>query len=328
MERLFDPPEKRPDQRPPPDGPLAARLRPQTLDEFVGQEHLLHPGSALRTALESGQPHSMVLYGPPGTGKTTLARLAAHYADALRDRSVEILDVGRILVDEDGDWPRLVGRVGPDPIDHRLQLICRSPVGVQDDDVSHLVDVGGRKCAANERNRHRKRVVGTCVLGDRDRLVNVRSLENRVMAVEGRTRLVGDLEDHVVLITASVDPLDDVDERPLDCLVANDAMVLALVVALNSDGHMVCYGRREDSIKPCHPRSVERTVGVDPRRDGLSSSGTPALEADRDVVESVARIGGKGGDEVRRVLVGVECRPACVVPDRVRHPGVHQRSLG
>src|ERR1700754_3712141 len=82
MERLFDPPEKRPEHRPPPDGPLAARMRPQTLDEFVGQEHLLAPGSALRTALESGQPHSMVLYGPPGAGKTTLARLAAQHADA------------------------------------------------------------------------------------------------------------------------------------------------------------------------------------------------------------------------------------------------------
>jgi putative ATPase len=82
VERLFDPPEKRPDRRAPLDGPLAARMRPQTLDEFVGQEHLLAEGSALRAALESGRPHSMVLYGPPGTGKTTLARLAAENADA------------------------------------------------------------------------------------------------------------------------------------------------------------------------------------------------------------------------------------------------------
>src|SRR4051794_4433461 len=81
MERLFDPPEdERPDE--PLDGPLAARMRPRTLEEFVGQEHLLGEGSALRAALESGQPHSMILYGPPGTGKTTLARLAAEHADA------------------------------------------------------------------------------------------------------------------------------------------------------------------------------------------------------------------------------------------------------
>ena len=58
-------------------GPLAARMRPRSLDEFAGQEHLLGDGSALRTAIESGAPHSMILYGPPGSGKTTLARIAA-----------------------------------------------------------------------------------------------------------------------------------------------------------------------------------------------------------------------------------------------------------
>ena len=57
--------------------PLAERLRPSTLLEVIGQEHLLGPGKPLRVAFESGQPHSMILWGPPGVGKTTLARLMA-----------------------------------------------------------------------------------------------------------------------------------------------------------------------------------------------------------------------------------------------------------
>lgn len=62
--------------------PLAARLRPRTLDEFFGQKHLLAPGKPLRTAIEHGHLHSMVLWGPPGTGKTTLAKLMAARTDA------------------------------------------------------------------------------------------------------------------------------------------------------------------------------------------------------------------------------------------------------
>lgn len=62
--------------------PLADRMRPRSLDEVVGQRHLLAPGKALRTAIEAGQLHSLILWGPPGTGKTTLARLIAASADA------------------------------------------------------------------------------------------------------------------------------------------------------------------------------------------------------------------------------------------------------
>ncbi|MGN6390244.1 MAG: replication-associated recombination protein A [Burkholderiaceae bacterium] len=57
--------------------PLAERMRPRTLDEVIGQAHLLGPGKPLRVAFESGEPHSMILWGPPGVGKTTLARLMA-----------------------------------------------------------------------------------------------------------------------------------------------------------------------------------------------------------------------------------------------------------
>ena len=62
--------------------PLAERMRPRTLDEMVGQQRLLAPGSALRRAIQAGRLHSMILWGPPGCGKTTLALLLAQHADA------------------------------------------------------------------------------------------------------------------------------------------------------------------------------------------------------------------------------------------------------
>jgi putative ATPase len=109
MEQLFDPPEYEPGAAGaaapgaaadlPSDGPLAARMRPGSLDEYVGQGHLLGEGSALRTALEAGRPHSMVLYGPPGTGKTTLARLAAEHADAAFEE-LSAVQAGRAEVRE------------------------------------------------------------------------------------------------------------------------------------------------------------------------------------------------------------------------------------
>jgi putative ATPase len=61
--------------------PLAARMRPASLDEFVGQEHLLGPGKPLRDAIERGTPGSMIFWGPPGSGKTTLAHLVASSTD-------------------------------------------------------------------------------------------------------------------------------------------------------------------------------------------------------------------------------------------------------
>jgi putative ATPase len=70
------------DQRLPDVAPLALRLRPQRLEDFVGQQHILGEGSALRLAIEEDRVRSMVLYGPPGSGKTTLARIVANQTGA------------------------------------------------------------------------------------------------------------------------------------------------------------------------------------------------------------------------------------------------------
>ncbi len=66
--------------------PLAARMRPATIDQYIGQSHILGAGKPLRRSIEQGHLHSMILWGPPGTGKTTLAELAAGYANARVER--------------------------------------------------------------------------------------------------------------------------------------------------------------------------------------------------------------------------------------------------
>jgi putative ATPase len=97
MERLFGE-DDTPSAAPPADyTPLAARMRPHTLEEFVGQSRLLAPGSALRRAIEEGRPHSMILHGPPGSGKTTLARLVAEASGAALEQESAV-EAGRAEV--------------------------------------------------------------------------------------------------------------------------------------------------------------------------------------------------------------------------------------
>jgi putative ATPase len=85
--------------------PLAARMRPRTLDEVVGQRHLLAPGSAFRSMVESGKVSSMILWGPPGTGKTTLANLLATEIHGTFERlsatSAGVKDVREVLARAD-----------------------------------------------------------------------------------------------------------------------------------------------------------------------------------------------------------------------------------
>src|SRR6478735_3844241 len=73
-----------PSLRPEPDStrPLAERMRPRTLDEFVGQEHILGPGKSLRVQIERDDTGSLIFWGPPGVGKTTLAKIIAHMTHA------------------------------------------------------------------------------------------------------------------------------------------------------------------------------------------------------------------------------------------------------
>jgi putative ATPase len=84
---------------PPSERPLPVRMRPTSVDELVGQQHILGPDSPLRRAIEDGEPHSMILYGPPGTGKTTIARLLAVNANAAFEE-LSAVNAGRAEVRE------------------------------------------------------------------------------------------------------------------------------------------------------------------------------------------------------------------------------------
>ncbi len=99
---LFSSPED-PAAAPAPDAraPLATRMRPRTLDEYVGQEHLLGPGKILRRAIEADRLSSALFHGPPGTGKTSLAEVIAHATRSKFERlnGVEstVADIRRVI---------------------------------------------------------------------------------------------------------------------------------------------------------------------------------------------------------------------------------------
>ena len=90
--------------------PLALRVRPASLDEFVGQRHVLGEGSALRLAIEQDRVGSMILYGPPGSGKTTLARILAEGSGAELKTISAVLagvkDVRETVDEADRRWAR------------------------------------------------------------------------------------------------------------------------------------------------------------------------------------------------------------------------------
>src|SRR3989441_8823691 len=111
--------------------PLAARMRPTTLDEFLGQEHLLGPGKALGELIRRGDVGSCIFWGPPGSGKTTLARLVANYTDRHFEPFSAVTEGGgrvRELIKQSAEWLQYEGR-GPILFFHEIHRFNRGHQG-------------------------------------------------------------------------------------------------------------------------------------------------------------------------------------------------------
>ena len=99
------------------EAPLADRMRPRTLEEFVGQEHLLGPGKVLRQAIESDRLPSMIFWGPPGSGKTTLAMIIARTTGAQFIAFSAVLsgvkEIKEVIKEADEEWKYRKEKDGP-----------------------------------------------------------------------------------------------------------------------------------------------------------------------------------------------------------------------
>jgi putative ATPase len=195
---------------PGPDAPLAVRMRPASLDELVGQDHLLAPGAPLRQLVAGASPMSVILWGPPGSGKTTIAHLVAHAADrrfvALSALSAGVKDV-RAVIDE----ARRVRRTGGTPTVLFIDEVHRFSKTQQDSLLSAVEDRTVTLLAATTENPYFSVIsplLSRCVLLTLQPLDDaaVRALVQRALTdgrgLGGAVKLAPDAEDHLVRLAA------------------------------------------------------------------------------------------------------------------------------
>jgi putative ATPase len=272
------------------DRPLAARMRPGTLADFVGQAHLLGPDSALRTAIEQGRPHSMILYGPPGTGKTTLARMVAEHASAVFEE-LSAVQAGRAEV--------------------RAVL----------ERAAHRRATGGPPTVffLDEIHRFNKAQQDALLPAVEDGLVTLigATTENPAFEVNGallsRTRVyalktLSDEEVGTVLRRALADGTTPVDDEALDFLAARsvgdartalNALELALATATELGEARVTIARAEDALQL---RAVLYDKGGDRHYDYISAWIKATRGSDPDASLYYLAVMLEGGEDPRFIV--------------------------
>jgi putative ATPase len=281
------------------DRPLAARVRPATLADFVGQTHLLGDGSALRTAIEQGRPHSMILYGPPGTGKTTLARILAEHSNAVFEE-LSAVQAGRAEV-----------RAVLERAAHRREI--GGAGGVQRVGGTHTVFF------LDEIHRFNKAQQDALLPAVEDGLVTLigATTENPAFEVNGallsRTRVyalqaLSDGEIREIMRRAVADATTPIDDEALDFLAARsegdartalNALELALETAAQLSESSVTIERAEDALQQ---RAVLYDKGGDRHYDYISAWIKATRGSDPDASLYYLAVMLEGGEDPRFIV--------------------------
>jgi putative ATPase len=280
------------------DRPLAARMRPATLADFVGQTHLLGDDSALRTAIEQGHPHSMILYGPPGTGKTTLARMVAEHSQAAFEE-LSAVQAGRAEV-----------RAVLERAAHRRRMSGPPTPGVGGTPTIFFLD---------EIHRFNKAQQDALLPAVEEGLVTLigATTENPAFEVNGallsRTRVyalkaLSDEEVRTVLRRALADETMPVDDAALDFLAARsvgdartalNALELALATAAELGEEQVSIARAEDALQR---RAVLYDKGGDRHYDYISAWIKATRGSDPDASLYYLAVMLEGGEDPRFIV--------------------------